>query len=179
MRPIQSEAQSIKHPLHKPKPKRAQRKILSPPKETEVLVASTTRPSKENEVPVASTTIPPKENEVPVTSTTIPPKENELSVISTTIPQIPARKCLLAIGNLENIVANGYVIDTGSDRIHGILLGSENVRVHVSDIEPDHLEDELPIPVNDEMYLVTHAVKSMVAWPKSLVIYEDDVSIFF
>lgn len=87
-------------------------------------------------------------------------------------------KCLLAVGNLENIVANGLIMDNGSnpDRlIHGTSLGSENFKVQVLNIEANHESEQLPIPSGDEMTLLSHALKSFIAWPKSLVIYEKEV----
>jgi len=64
--------------------------------------------------------------------------------------------------------------------MHTRRLDAENVRVAVMFVEDKHMNDPLPIPVDDEMVILSDAIKSIVAWPKRLVIPDDEeVSIFW
>lgn len=89
---------------------------------------------------------------------------------------------MLAIGNIDNIVASGILMidENPNPMMHTRRLDAENVRVAVMFVEDKHMNDPLPIPVDDEMVILSDAIKSIVAWPKRLVIPDDEeVSIFW
>ena len=82
------------------------------------------------------------------------------------------RKCQLTVGSMKNIVAVGYVEDVYSITVHGILLGDDNYHVAV---EFTFVEGA-PLPILNEdisATLVVLVIGSFVAWPKSLVLFDD------
>lgn len=71
------------------------------------------------------------------------------------------------MGDKKKAVACGQILTLGSN-IHNVSLGEGNVRVAINlALDEDAL---LPIPVGGEMRTVGDAVKSIVAWPRDLVI---------
>lgn len=83
--------------------------------------------------------------------------------------------CLLAIGNIENIVASGIVIydETPNPTIHSVPLRDDCYKVSVLFVEQIHMNDPLPIPIKDELLILAHALKSIVEWPKRLVLLQE------
>ncbi|PON87728.1 hypothetical protein TorRG33x02_164230 [Trema orientale] len=75
----------------------------------------------------------------------------------------------LAVGTLGNTVAVGTIVDLSglNFQIHGMPLGDENVCVAI--VVPIQQNVRLPIPVDDDLETVGHAVGCFVAWPKNLV----------
>ena len=72
------------------------------------------------------------------------------------------RKCLLAVGLIENIIVAGYIEDVYSVTVYGILLGDDNYRVAV---EVAFVEGAL-LPIPNEgisATLVVHVIGSFVA----------------
>ncbi|RYE22677.1 MAG: hypothetical protein EOP45_07865 [Sphingobacteriaceae bacterium] len=64
--------------------------------------------------------------------------------------------------------------------MHTRRLDAENVRDGVMFVEHNNMNDPLPILVDDEIVILPDAIKSIVAWPKRLVIPDDEeVSIFW
>ncbi|KAM5573609.1 hypothetical protein ABKV19_013246 [Rosa sericea] len=86
---------------------------------------------------------------------------------------VDGNNCGLAIDRVENIVAYGTVIqvnvEEGNEKIHGVPLGEDNVRVSViGTIVHDAL---LPFPVKDaDIVTVGDAIGTCVAWPRKLVV---------
>ncbi|KAK9176499.1 hypothetical protein WN944_028516 [Citrus x changshan-huyou] len=78
--------------------------------------------------------------------------------------------CKLALGDDLNIVAQGTVFmdNEPNATVHGIPLASTDVRVSIDVAFQKNAI--LPRPVRDELILVSHAIGSIVAWPKKIVI---------
>ncbi|KAH9729907.1 hypothetical protein KPL70_009493 [Citrus sinensis] len=78
--------------------------------------------------------------------------------------------CKLALGDNLNIVAQGTVFmdNEPNATVHGIPLASTDVRVSINVAFQKNAI--LPRPVRDELILVSHAIGSIVAWPKKFVI---------
>ncbi|XP_062006884.1 uncharacterized protein LOC133724182 [Rosa rugosa] len=95
------------------------------------------------------------------------------SIIEEEELQVDGNDCGLAIDRVENIVAYGTVIqvnvEEGNQKIHGVPLGEDNVRVSViGTIVHDAL---LPFPVKDaDIVTVGDAIGTCVAWPRKLVV---------
>ncbi|XP_061988645.1 uncharacterized protein LOC133712759 [Rosa rugosa] len=103
------------------------------------------------------------------------PKKNavveqvQVPVQSTNIVQ---SGCKLAIDSLDNIVAEGTIIEvdveSSKQTIHGVPLVEENVRVSITkSIVANAL---LPIPIKDEILFVRDAIGTCIAWPRDWVI---------
>ncbi|CAL5415884.1 unnamed protein product [Camellia sinensis] len=84
------------------------------------------------------------------------------------------KPCKLAIGSIENIVAHGTVYERieHNEAIHTVPLGESNVRVSVEVVIQK--DAPLPIPIPDEMHIVGEALGFFVAWPKNLVLVDDE-----
>ena len=84
------------------------------------------------------------------------------------------KKCKLAIGTLNNIVAHGLVIvnEIGDAKIHGSPLGDKNYRVAITLAKKK--EALIPIPVGDEIHTVGEALGGYVAWPKQFVLLDNE-----
>ena len=82
----------------------------------------------------------------------------------------------MAVGNIENVVAIGNIIDElggPESLVHGIPVGVDNLRVHISIAIKEHAK--LPILVRDDLVIVGDAKGSIVAWPKALIIWPNQV----
>ena len=78
------------------------------------------------------------------------------------------------MGEQNNIVAKGRVIDFGGDgvKIHGLPLGENNYKVMVESIfQPKAI---VPFPT-DEVNFLFETTGGVVAWPSSLVIFDMEV----
>ncbi|KAL6192002.1 hypothetical protein ACLB2K_038389 [Fragaria x ananassa] len=78
----------------------------------------------------------------------------------------------LVIDSLDNIVAEGTIVEVGVDSssqtVHGVPLAAENIRVSVSKCLVENAL--LPVPIRDEIVFVSDAIGTCVAWPKDWVI---------
>ncbi|XP_040361866.1 uncharacterized protein LOC121049252 [Rosa chinensis] len=103
------------------------------------------------------------------------PKKNavveqvQVPVQSTNIVQ---SGCKLAIDSLDNIMAEGTIIqvdvESCKQTIHGVPMAEENARVSITkSIVANAL---LPIPINDEILFVRDAIGTCIAWPRDWVI---------
>jgi hypothetical protein len=93
--------------------------------------------------------------------------------ISIFLFKLQNKKCKLAVGRLDNIVARGTVFEeTGDDEIiHNIPLGKGNVRVSVDiAIKKDAL---LPVPIPGEVTAVRDAIGYHLEWPKQFVLVDE------
>ncbi|XP_058179610.1 uncharacterized protein LOC131298263 [Rhododendron vialii] len=80
-----------------------------------------------------------------------------------------SKPCKLAVRSIENIVAHGTMYETvSSDE----LLGDSNVRVSVDFVIVPYAH--LPIPMPGSVTLVGEVVGYQVAWPKNLVLVDDE-----
>ena len=88
------------------------------------------------------------------------------------------KKCELAVGTRENIVARGCVMpSTPHDLCHGVVLGDDNACVMIEIVL--NPTPYLPIQAFD-VSTVGEACGSFCAWPKYLIVYpEDEVNIIF
>ena len=78
------------------------------------------------------------------------------------------------MGSRDNIVALGHVQEsTSSTIIHGRELGEHNLRVSVEVVLDATALIPIPNP-DDDARLVGDALGSHLAWPKMLVIFEDN-----
>lgn len=65
------------------------------------------------------------------------------------------------------VVAEGQIIDTSSTVLHGRPLNPDHSRVSIIIVlDADAL---LPVPINEELETVGHALNTIVAWPKTLI----------
>ncbi|PON68166.1 TIR domain containing protein [Parasponia andersonii] len=89
--------------------------------------------------------------------------------IANEVEQLKDKDVGLAVGTLGNTVAVGTIVDLGGPnfQIHGMPLGDENVCVAI--VVPIQQNVRLPIPVDNDLETVGHAVGCFVAWPKNLV----------
>ena len=73
---------------------------------------------------------------------------------------------------IENIIVVGYVEDVYTVTVYRIPLRDDNYHVAV---EVAFVKDApLPIPNEDiSATLVNHVIGSFIAWPKSLVLFDD------
>ncbi|KAM1734715.1 hypothetical protein ACFX11_020150 [Malus domestica] len=96
---------------------------------------------------------------------------NETNKIANSMEKISdIKKCKLAIDTASNIVAYGSVIPLDGP-IHGVPLGPMNLRVSIDvAIKEDAL---LPIP-SCEAVNIKQAIGSHVAWPRHLVVKNDE-----
>ncbi|KAL6189146.1 hypothetical protein ACLB2K_040536 [Fragaria x ananassa] len=82
------------------------------------------------------------------------------------------QRCNLVIGSLDNIVAEGTIVqvgvDSSSQTFHGVPLPAENIRVSVTKCLVDNAL--LPVPVKNDILFVRDAIGTCVAWPKDWVI---------
>lgn len=87
--------------------------------------------------------------------------------------------CKLALGDDLNIVAQGTVFmdNEPNATVHGIPLASTDVRVSIDVAFQKNAI--LPRPVRDELILVSHAIGSIVAWPKKFVITSNNEVNYF
>lgn len=79
----------------------------------------------------------------------------------------------LAVGNTNNIVAKGVMLENNDPNmiVHVVPLAVVDIHVAVNiAIKRDAF---LPRPVGDGLVLVSHAIRSHVAWPKQFVILND------
>ncbi|KAF7150098.1 hypothetical protein RHSIM_Rhsim02G0154800 [Rhododendron simsii] len=84
-----------------------------------------------------------------------------------------SKQCKLAVGSIENIVAHGTMYETvSSDEAMHTQLGDSNVCVTVDFVIVPYVH--LPIPMPRSVTLVGEAVGYQVAWPKNLVLVEDE-----
>ena len=82
------------------------------------------------------------------------------------------QKCKLVVGLIDNIIAGGYVEETNSLTLHETPLGELNYRVAIEIAFNDNAP--LPLPNEDiDASLVGHVIRSFVAWPKFLVIFDN------
>lgn len=81
------------------------------------------------------------------------------------------------MGSIENIVAHGTMYETvSSDEAMHTQLGDSNVCVTIDFVIVPYAR--LPIPVPGSVTLVGEAVGYQVAWPKNLVLVDDEVKFF-
>lgn len=81
------------------------------------------------------------------------------------------------MGSIENIVAHGTMYETvSSDEAMHTQLGDSNVCVTIDFVIVPYAH--LPIPVPGSVTLVGEAVGYQVAWPKNLVLVDDEVKFF-
>ena len=87
--------------------------------------------------------------------------------------------CKLALGDDLNIVSQGmvFVDNEPNATVHGIPLASTDVRVSIDVAFQKNAI--LPRPVRDELILVSHAIGSIVAWPKQFVITSNNEVNYF
>ena len=64
--------------------------------------------------------------------------------------------------------------DTPNPLIHGRSLGPDYYRVSLLFVEEEHMNDYLSIPDGDELLILSDAIKAIVAWPKNLVLLQDE-----
>lgn len=74
-----------------------------------------------------------------------------------------------------NIVDKGTVYkDHGPEHVvHSIQFGPDNVHVAIDEVIIGDIY--IPIPNRDKLCTIKSAHKSLISWPKSLVIYGEDV----
>ncbi|KAI8523445.1 hypothetical protein RHMOL_Rhmol13G0074100 [Rhododendron molle] len=81
------------------------------------------------------------------------------------------KKCKLAVGSLNNVVADGTVYKSSgpNERIHTVPLGEGNLRVLIDSVKVGHAN--LPIPIPEVAATVEEALGCFVAWPKSHILF--------
>ena len=67
----------------------------------------------------------------------------------------------------STIVARVLVVENQATTIHRIEMDPDTVQVDIKVVIDQ--STELPIPINDEIYLVEHVVGIFAPWPKELV----------
>ncbi|KAI8534264.1 hypothetical protein RHMOL_Rhmol10G0076600 [Rhododendron molle] len=85
------------------------------------------------------------------------------------------KKCKLAVGSLNNVVADGTVYKSSgpNERIHTVPLGEGNLRVLIDSVKVGHAN--LPIPIPEVAATVEEALGCFVAWPKSHILFAPEV----
>ncbi|XP_074355059.1 uncharacterized protein LOC141693794 [Apium graveolens] len=80
--------------------------------------------------------------------------------------------CKLAIGSLSNIIAyaktDEVIAPEGcEEKIHGVILGEDNVRVSITQVIQG--DAKVPFPIGDEIVTVEQAIGTLIAWPQNLI----------
>ena len=77
--------------------------------------------------------------------------------------------CKLAVHNIRNIVATGYIMKTPSNTVHGKKMAPELARVVIEVAIKETAR--LPFPnLNENLTLVGEAVGVPLMWPKCLIV---------
>ncbi|KAF4368406.1 hypothetical protein G4B88_009621 [Cannabis sativa] len=82
------------------------------------------------------------------------------------------RKCWLALGSIDHIVAFALQVETGESTIHTLLLAGLYCRVIIKHaLNPVALIHK-PIP-KAKVFTIVQAIGVPISWPKNLIIYDD------
>lgn len=86
-----------------------------------------------------------------------------------------SKPCRLAVGSINNIVANGTMFEKvgPNELLHTTPLGEANMRVSIDVVKVR--EALLPIPIPGEAATVGEAVGCHVAWPTNLILFAPEV----
>ncbi|KAH7838044.1 hypothetical protein Vadar_021409 [Vaccinium darrowii] len=86
-----------------------------------------------------------------------------------------SKPCRLAVGSINNIVANGTMFEKvgPNELLHTTPLGEDNMRVSIDVVKIR--EALLPIPIPGEAVTVGEAVGCHVAWPRNLILFAPQV----